>query len=60
MSSADFIQLQVVTLIVRPEMVHVDRDGGQYLGIVRRAVYLGDVMEYDVEVAGQLITGIGG
>ena len=49
---------QSVTLIVRPEMVKVQRAGGFYTGLVRRAVYLGDVMEYDVEVAGQLITGL--
>jgi len=49
---------QVVMLIVRPEMVNVERSGGLYTGTVRRAVYLGDVMEYDVEVAGQLITGL--
>jgi iron(III) transport system ATP-binding protein len=53
-----FHPAQVVTLIVRPEMVHVDRAGGLYTGTVRRAVYLGDVMEYDVEVSGQLITGL--
>jgi len=51
-------QGQAVTLIVRPEMVNVKRDRGQYSGVVRRAVYLGDVMEYDVEVLGQLITGV--
>jgi iron(III) transport system ATP-binding protein len=49
---------QAVTLIVRPEMVKVKRDQGQFSGIVRRAVYLGDVMEYDVEVAGNLVTGV--
>ena len=53
-----FYPAQVVTLIVRPEMVHVDRTGGLFTGTVRRAVYLGDVMEYDVEVSGQLITGL--
>jgi len=47
-----------VTLIVRPEMVEIKKTGGLYKGIVRRAVYLGDVMEYDVEVSGQLITGV--
>jgi iron(III) transport system ATP-binding protein len=47
-----------VTLIVRPEMVQVRKTGGLYNAIVRRAVYLGDVIEYDVEIAGQLITGL--
>ncbi len=47
-----------VTLIVRPEMTRVKKTGEQFKGIVRRAVYLGDVIEYDVEVGGQLITGL--
>jgi len=47
-----------VILIVRPEMIRIKKTGGIYKGIVRRAVYLGDVIEYDVEVSGQLITGV--
>ena len=47
-----------VTLIVRPEMVEIKKTGGLYKGLVRRAVYLGDVIEYDVAVSGQLITGV--
>jgi iron(III) transport system ATP-binding protein len=47
---------QKVTLIVRPEMVEVLKDGGAYPGIIRQAVYLGNVVEYDLEVGGQLIT----
>ncbi len=45
-----------VTLIVRPEMIQVRKDTGTYQGIVRRAAYLGDAIDYDVEVAGQLLT----
>jgi len=52
----DFQPGQQVTLIVRPEMVDIQKSGGFCHGIIRRAVYLGDVIEYDVEVAGQLIT----
>jgi len=52
----DFRQGQQVTLIIRPEMVDIQQTGGFTRGIIRRAVYLGDVIEYDVEVAGQLIT----
>jgi len=47
-----------VTLIVRPEMIRIRRTGGLYRGIVRRSVYLGDVIEYLVEVSGCQILGI--
>jgi len=47
-----------VTLIIRPEMVQIKKTGELYQGVVRRAVYLGNVIEYDVEVSGQLITGL--
>lgn len=46
------------TLIVRPEMMRVKKTGELFPGIIRRAVYLGDVIEYDVEVGGQLLTGV--
>jgi iron(III) transport system ATP-binding protein len=49
---------EAVTLIIRPEMVQIKKTGELYKGIVRRAVYLGNVIEYDVEVSGQLITGL--
>ena len=45
----------VATLVVRPEMVEIDPSHSQVEGIVRRATYLGNVVEYDVEVAGQLL-----
>jgi len=47
-----------VTLIVRPEMIRIRRTGGLYRGVVRRSVYLGDVIEYLVEVSGCQILGI--
>jgi iron(III) transport system ATP-binding protein len=53
-----FMAGEDVTLIVRPEMIQIRKTGGLYSGIIRRAVYLGDVIEYDVEIAGQLITGL--
>jgi iron(III) transport system ATP-binding protein len=46
---------QAVTLIVRPEMVKLS-DSGQLAGVVRRVSYLGDTVDYDIEVAGQLLT----
>ena len=53
-----FKQQEEVTLIVRPEMTRVKKTGELFKGMVRRAVYLGDVIEYDVEVGDQLITGL--
>jgi iron(III) transport system ATP-binding protein len=43
------------TLVVRPEMVKIAPSQGQVSGKVRRATYLGNVIEYDVEVASQLL-----
>ena len=45
-----------IILIVRPEMMKIKKSGEVFEGIVRRAVYLGDCIEYDVEVAGNLLT----
>ena len=42
-------------LIARPEMLQVG-DQGDLPGIVRRAAYLGNLFDYDVEVGGQLLT----
>jgi iron(III) transport system ATP-binding protein len=50
-----FRESQPATLVVRPEMVGIDVAEGQVEGIVRRATYLGNVIEYDVEVTGQLL-----
>jgi iron(III) transport system ATP-binding protein len=46
-----------MTLIARPEMIQVSADGG-LSGIVRRASYLGNMIDYDVEVSGQLLTAV--
>ena len=46
-----------LTLIARPEMIHVSRKGdGDLEGTVRRVAYLGNMVDYDIEVGGQLIT----
>ncbi len=54
----DFNKNEEVTLIVRPEMVEVKKSGGLYDGTIRRAVYLGNVIEYDIDISGELITGV--
>jgi len=54
----DFNKQEAVTLIVRPEMIRIKKTGELFKGLIRRAVYLGDVIEYDVEVSGQLMTGV--
>lgn len=54
----EFKSQEKVTLIVRPEMVRTKKTGELFKGIIRRSVYLGDMIEYDVEVGGQLITGV--
>jgi iron(III) transport system ATP-binding protein len=54
----DFKKQEAVTLIIRPEMIRIKKTGELFTGVIRRAVYLGDVIEYDVEVCGQLITGL--
>ena len=53
----EFKKLEAVTLVVRPEMIRVKKTGEMFNGIIRRSVYLGDVIEYDVDVNGQMITG---
>jgi iron(III) transport system ATP-binding protein len=44
-----------VTVVVRPEMMDLNPAEAQVQGVVRRASYQGDVVEYDVEVRGQLL-----
>ena len=42
-------------LIARPEMIQINQHG-DLTGVVRRASYLGNMFDYDVEVGGQLLT----
>jgi iron(III) transport system ATP-binding protein len=44
------------TLVIRPEMARIDTAEGQVEGIVRRSTYLGNIVEYDVEVDGQKLS----
>lgn len=53
----EFREGEDVTLIVRPEMVQIKKTGGVYQGVIRQAVYLGDLIEYAVEVGGVSILG---
>lgn len=47
---------QSVVLIIRPEMITINGDENAYPGVIRRAVYLGNVIEYDIEIGGQVVT----
>jgi ABC-type Fe3+/spermidine/putrescine transport system ATPase subunit len=38
------------------EMIQVRKAAGAYQGIIHRTAYLGDATDYDIEVAGQLLT----
>ena len=53
----EFQEGEPVILIVRPEMIQIKKKGGLYEGIVRQAVYLGDMIEYAVDVGGVSILG---
>jgi iron(III) transport system ATP-binding protein len=53
--SGAFREGHTALIVVRPEMVEIDHPEAQVEGIVRIANYLGDVVEYDVEVKGQLL-----
>ncbi len=47
---------QPATLVVRPEMVEINPPQPDVTGVVRRAAYLGNVIEYDIEAGGQLLS----
>ncbi len=52
-----------LTLIARPEMLRVCPDGdkaqhGTLTGVVRRASYLGNLVDYDIEVGSELLTAV--
>ncbi len=40
-------------MVLRPEAIEVVEQGGQFQGVVRWASYLGSLVEYQIEVAGQ-------
>ena len=47
-----------VTVVIRPEAIKVQPNNGGFEGLIKRAVYLGNVIEYDMTVYDQLITGV--
>ena len=47
---------QKVNMVIRPEAIQVVEQGGQYRGVVRWASYLGSLIEYDIEVAGHMLS----
>ncbi|NHZ72337.1 MAG: ATP-binding cassette domain-containing protein [Aquificales bacterium] len=53
----DYVEGTEVTVVVRPEMMVLNPATGAHVdGIVRRASYLGDVVEYDVVVGDLLLS----
>jgi iron(III) transport system ATP-binding protein len=46
-----------VILIARPEMIRVGAQG-ELPGVVRRVSYLGNMIDYDIEVGGQILTAV--
>jgi iron(III) transport system ATP-binding protein len=47
-----------VTLVVRPEMIRIGKNEQGLKGIVRRAAYLGDSIDYEIELNGQTLTAV--
>jgi len=47
-----------VTVVIRPEAVKVQQNNGGFEGSIKRSVYLGNVIEYDMLVSDQIITGV--
>lgn len=47
-----------VRIVIRPEAISLHPSGNVFPAIVRRSSYLGSVVEYDLEVAGQLLIAV--
>lgn len=47
-----------VTLVVRPDAVRLTPEGGRFAGRVQRSTYLGNQVEYEIEVAGQRLLAV--
>jgi iron(III) transport system ATP-binding protein len=55
-SKYSFSEGDAIILIVRPEMMRIKKTGEMFDGVIRRSVYLGDSIEYDIEVGRNLLT----
>ena len=53
-----YSQGEGVTVVIRPEVIQVRPEKGQFQGIVRRSSYLGGQIEYELEVDGQALVGV--
>lgn len=47
-----------VRLVIRPEAMILNVEGGIFTAIVRRSTYLGSLIEYDLEIGGQLLIAV--
>jgi iron(III) transport system ATP-binding protein len=47
---------QQATIVIRPEMIEVNVQRPQVMGIVRQVIYLGNVTQYQVDVHDHMIT----
>jgi len=52
----EFTAGEQVYLIIRPEAVRLSHQEGSYAGEVKQAIYLGSIVEYEVETRDQLIS----
>jgi iron(III) transport system ATP-binding protein len=56
-SNYSFSKGDDINLIVRPEMMRIKKTSEMFDGVIRRSVYLGDSIEYDIEVGKNLLIG---
>ena len=46
---------EAAMLVVRPDAIRLTQEAGQFAGVVKRSTYLGSQVEYEVDVAGQVL-----
>ncbi|MEA3335147.1 MAG: ABC transporter ATP-binding protein [Chloroflexota bacterium] len=49
---------EAVTLVVRPDAIRLVENDGEFIGTIRRSTYLGDQVEYEVDVADQTMVAV--
>jgi len=42
-----------VSIVIRPEAIHISREAGDFAGTIRRTMFLGNIAEYLIAVEGQ-------